>query len=97
MNHTEAAYALILEARKRTGEVQEYHFDALTLKLAHDTRYTPDFLVVLSDGTCELHEVKGFMRDDAHVKTKVAARLFPFVIRVVRKSKAGFSFEEVKP
>ena len=96
MNRTEAAYAVLLEVRRRAGEVAEYHYEALTLKLADDTRYTPDFFVVLADGVCELHEVKGFMRDDARVKVRVAARLFPFRFRVARHSKAtGWQIEEV--
>jgi hypothetical protein len=37
--------------------------------------------VILSDGTLELHEVKGgFERDDAKVKRKVAAGQTPFRI-----------------
>ena len=97
MNKTEAGYALLLEARKRAGQVQDYWFEGLTLKLAHDTRYTPDFFVVLADGSCELHEVKGFMRDDANVKLKVAARLFPFPVFLVRKYLGGFVTEVITP
>ena len=33
-------------------------------------------LVVTADGLLQYHEVKGFWRDDARVKIKVAARLF---------------------
>ena len=97
MNKTETRYATVLEARKRMGEVAEYWFEGLTLKLADDTRYTPDFFVLLANGICELHEVKGFMRGDALVKLKVAARLFPFRIVLVRKDRMGFTIEEVTP
>jgi hypothetical protein len=98
MNATERDYGLVLEARKRAGEVAEYHFEALTFTLAADTRYTPDFVVVLAGGECELHEVKGgFYRDDAKVKAKVCARLYPFRVKVVRRDGKGWSIEDVAP
>lgn len=60
MNNTEAEYAALLEVRRRAGgDVEWYAFEAVTLKLAADTRYTPDFLVMRSDATLECHEVKG--------------------------------------
>lgn len=95
MNKTERAWADVLEARRRAGEIREWHFEAVTLKLAADTRYTPDFFVVNADETCELHEVKGFWRDDAKVKAKVAARLFPFPIVIVQRDKNGWQVETV--
>jgi hypothetical protein len=82
MNGTEAAYADLLTLRQAGGEVAGWWFEALKLRLAGNTFYTPDFLVQLADGLLELHEVKGFWRDDARVKIKVAAAqypLFPFV------------------
>lgn len=96
MNRTERAYAELLEAARIAGTVREWHFEAVTLKLAHDCRYTPDFLVVRPDGACELHEVKGFWRDDAKVKTRVAARVLPFPIYTVRRDgRAGWAVERV--
>lgn len=96
MNRTEAAYADVLEVARIAGQVREWHFEAVTLKIAHDCRYTPDFLVVRSDGTVELHEVKGFWRDDAKVKTRVAARVLPFPIYAVqREGKQGWRVERV--
>lgn len=90
MNRTEAQYADELEARRLGGALRDWRFQALTLKLADDTRYTPDFLVIATDGTLECHEVKGFWRDDAKVKIKVAARLFPFRFVAVQKVKGYF-------
>src|SRR3990167_5729674 len=97
MNATERDYGLVLEARKRAGEITEYHFEALTLLLAADTRYTPDFFVVLTGGECELHEVKGHWREDAKVKATVCARLYPFRVKVVRRDGKGWTIEEVRP
>lgn len=60
MNKTEAEYAALLELRKRAGgDIEWYVFEAITFKLAADTRYTPDFIVMRHDGTLECHEVKG--------------------------------------
>lgn len=86
MNKTEAAYAQHLDLLQRAGLIRSWRFEAITLKLADGTRYTPDFLVEVYDRTPELHEVKGFWRDDALVKYRVAAELFPmFRFRVVRR------------
>lgn len=94
MNKTEARYAAILEARKIAGEIREWHFEAVTLRLGDDCRYTPDFLVVLADGTLEFHETKGFWRDDAKVKVRVAASLFPFRFIAMRLVKGTWHTEE---
>lgn len=88
MNKTEQAYADHLEWLRRMGEVQWFAFEAMTLKLADDTRYTPDFIVMAACGQLEAHEVKGFWKDDARVKIKVAAEKFPFrFIAVKAKAK----------
>ena len=90
MNKLEARYAQHLDLLQRAGQVAAWRFEVVTLKLAVDVRYTPDFLVILPGGELELHETKGFLRDDARVKLRVAARMFPwFVFRLVRWGKAG--------
>lgn len=96
MNGTESSYASYLEMRKRAGDVRGYYFESLKLKLAKNTHYTPDFLVEMQDGSIEIHEVKGFWRDDARVKIKIAARLFPmFKFVAVRKVRKTWSFEKI--
>lgn len=86
MNKTEAAYAQYLDFLQRAGYVKSFRFEAITLRLADGTRYTPDFLVERFDTKPELHEVKGFWREDALVKYRVAAELFPmFLFRVVKR------------
>jgi len=49
---------------------------------------------LLASGELECHEVKGFWRDDARVKIKVAASIYPFRFVAVRKVKGGFTVEE---
>jgi hypothetical protein len=80
MNTWEREYGARLGVLRSAREIQWY--TALdprgrVLRLAYNTTYTPDFLVIANDGRAEFHEVKGFMRDDAAVKIKVAAEMFP--------------------
>lgn len=100
-NNTEKAYGQVLELRKRAGEVLWYAFEGIKLRLADNTSYTPDFAVMLSDRTIELHEVKGapgIFTDDARVKVKVAAEKFPFrfIVAYPRKKRdgGGWTFQE---
>ena len=101
MNKTEAAYAQTLELRKRAGEIIWYAFDAINLRLAEKTHYRGDFFVMLASGELQVHEVKGarsVFADDAKVKVKVAASLFPFKFIVVypqaKKPSGGWEYEE---
>lgn len=85
MNGTEQAYHEHLAQRQHAGEISWFKFEAMTFKLADDTRYTPDFMVMLADGQLQAHEVKGYWTDDARVKTKVAASLFPIEFIAIKK------------
>lgn len=95
MNKSEAAYAQHLEDRKRVGNVAWYRFEGVKLRLADKTFLTIDFAVMLKDGTMEMHEVKGFMQEDANVKIKVAADQYPFRFFVCRKQKLGWSMTPI--
>lgn len=77
-NKTEALYETMLEDMRVAGDVLWYRFEGVKLRLADNTFYTPDFAVMLGTGVMEMHEVKGFWQDDARVKIKVAADLYPF-------------------
>jgi hypothetical protein len=92
MNKTEAAYAQQLERQRLAGEIQDWMYEPIKLFLAKATTYTPDFMVKMVGEEIHMVEVKGFMRDDAAVKIKVAAdkyqRFYRFVL--VRKVKGGW-------
>jgi hypothetical protein len=93
LNRTEKAYLARLRSLFSYVGVQN-----ITLKLGDDCRYTPDFNVIDETGRFVFHEVKGFMREDALVKLKVAARqfrMFHFVL--ARKHGAGWDITEIKP
>lgn len=92
-NKTESAYGAVLEMRKRAGEVAWYAFEGVKLRLADLTFYTPDFAVMLTSGEMEMHEVKGFWEDDARVKIKVAASLFPFRFIGVKSVRGAWEYE----
>lgn len=77
MNRTEAAYAQRLALLQRAGEIQSFRFEPIKFRLAGRTFYTPDFMVVMGD-EIQFHEIKGgYVEDDAAVKIKVAAQMYP--------------------
>jgi hypothetical protein len=94
MNATEAEYARLLDSEKQAGAVAWWKFEGLKFRLADNTFYTPDFAVMLANGELQAHEVKGFWADDARVKIKVAADLYPIQFYALRKQpkKAGGGF-----
>lgn len=95
MNKTEAAYdAHLWGLRGRT--IVWHKFEAVKLRLADTTFYSPDFAVQTISGQIEMHEVKGFWRDDARVKIKVAAALYPFRFLAVTREKSDWKFEEFR-
>lgn len=102
-NKTEAAFALHLRSQHPTGEIYE---QAVTLLLANGLRYTPDFFLpcsfVAGDGlNCAplAYEVKGFMRDDAAAKLKMAARVYPWIrfFLASRRKPYGWQIQEILP
>lgn len=93
MNKGEARYAGVLDTRRAAGVVLAWWYEGLSWRLADETHYRPDFVVMLPDGTVELHEVKAASREDrgedfgatpeAWVKLKVVAEHAPFPVVVV--------------
>ena len=85
MNKTEARYAQRLELLRGSGAVLWWKFEAIKLKLASDCTITVDFAVLTCSGVLEMHDVKGakgVFFDDAKVKMRVAAEMFPFIFKV---------------
>ena len=93
MNKTETEWAMILEARKRAGEILWYQFEGLRLRLADGAYFTPDFPVLNIDGSLEFQEVKGFWREAGKLRIRVAAGLYPFwkfyAVRKIKKKDGG--------
>ncbi len=94
LNKTERAfYNLLMVSNHQCVYVQ-----ALTLKLADDCRLTVDFVHLTQDGKLIFTDVKGFQREDALIKMKVAARMFPmFHFQIVKRIKGNWDITPVKP
>lgn len=104
MNDTERKYAAELDRMVAEGRVARWDFEAVKFRLADNTWYTPDFRVLMADGTEEIHEVKGHWEPAARVRFKVAAEVHPYVFvassrprrKKLAKAKvqsAGWAFE----
>lgn len=91
MNKTEAKYDQYLSLR---SDVVWHKFEGLKFRLADNTFYTPDFAVMLDSGALEAHEVKGFWTDDARVKIKVAADMYPLRFIAIKMSRNAWDIEE---
>lgn len=98
MNKSEKAYAAYLAQLQAVGGILWHKFEGVKLRLADNTFYSPDFAVMMPDGQLEMHEVKGFWQDDARVKIKVAADLYPFKFVAIKarakKDGGGWQVEE---
>lgn len=105
MNKVEASYQEHLELLKRAGEIFDYRWESIKIKLADNTWFNPDFIVFAQDGTVELHDTKGtkkvtrangdresvpWIEEDAKLKLKVVAELWPFRIYSVFKTPEGW-------
>ncbi len=95
MNRWEQLYSEELSGRLTAGDITWFAYEPIRLRLAKATGYTPDFTVVLADGHLEFHEVKGFWRDDARVKIKVAAEMYPWARFVIVTRREKVFYKEV--
>ena len=107
MNKTEAAFAARLETLKQAGAVLWWMFEPIKLRLADATHFTPDFAYLDADGFLWMIDVKGTTKDkqtgkskaytmeDARIKLKIGAELFPFRFATVFRVKGEWRIEEV--
>jgi hypothetical protein len=92
----EGEFLNLLIVSKHEGTILDYREQPMGLRLAPNTFYHPDFLVIDRDQTVTVYEVKGHWEDDARVKIKVAAKEFPwFRFVAVTKSSMGFQYEKI--
>lgn len=101
MNKTERAFWQHLNlAIVNCKEVRQVSREPVKFRLAGRTWYTPDFVVTTLEPQGRefwFIEIKGFMRDDASVKLKVAAETYPCFrwLLVRRAGRHGWSVREV--
>jgi hypothetical protein len=94
MNKLESQYADYLQQKKNAGIIRDYRFEAMKFRLADRTFFTPDFMVTYPD-VIEFHETKGYFEEDAKIKIKVVAALFPeFSFIAVYWKKKEWVYEE---
>lgn len=94
MNKTEKHRAIQLEALKRDGQIREWGFESMSLKLGDGAYYTPDFMVIEKDGTLRFEETKGHWREAARVRIKVASSIFPCKFTAMQLVKGEWKSEE---
>lgn len=93
MNGLERKFADYLDILIANGNIVRWDYEAEKLRLADNTFYSPDFRVVENDGKIVFYETKGFWRDDARAKIKIAAFLHPYRFTGVQLVKKEWVFE----
>ncbi len=87
----EANYARYLEWMKVRNEISDWLHEPETFwfeKIRRGVRsYLPDFKVVLTDGTIEWHEVKGWMDAKSKTKLRRMKKYYPSETVIVRDQK----------
>ena len=103
MSKVEIAYDAHLALQKAAGEIVEFWFEKITLKLGPDCRYSPDFMVMRTDRVLELHETKPIggagirakggprFGNDSIVKLRACAGSFPFPCFIVTPEDKGMT------
>ncbi|WP_458763641.1 hypothetical protein [Cupriavidus basilensis] len=99
-NKTERAYAALLDEEKRQGLVIDWKFHPMRVRLADNTFYEVDFVVLHADMSLAIHETKGgFVTAHGQMKIKLCAEVLPY-FRMVKATKlpakqgGGFKREE---
>lgn len=84
----EANYGRYLQTLRESGVIVDWKHEPKTFIFPEElTSYLPDFLVVLNDGTIELHEVKGWMDERSIKKLELMRKYYPEQkIRVIKAS-----------
>ncbi|MED5545685.1 MAG: DUF1064 domain-containing protein [Pseudomonadota bacterium] len=100
MNQTEAKFDAHLATLKLAGEVLWYEFEAIKLKLAPKTFLSVDFAVLPADTMrltmIDVKGAKAIVQEDAAVKMRVAASMFPFTFQYAFPIKGGgWQIEEI--
>ena len=108
LSKVEERYSSYLTLRKLAGEIQDFWPHQLTWKLTEGAHYRADFLVMLRDGSLQIHETKGgkrskstgewkpFGEEDAMLKIKLVAAQVPFPVLIAFEAgKDNWQFQEI--
>lgn len=100
MNKTESAYAELLEQRRLSGEILDWKFHPLRVRLADNTYYEVDFMSLDADMLITMHETKGgFTTDKGQMKIKLCAEVLPWfrmvkATKLAKKEGGGWKIED---
>lgn len=100
MNGTERAWAVQLDAKKLVGEVLDWKFHPMNVRLANNTFYEVDFLVLRSDMRIEVQETKGgHTTEKGQMKIKLCAEVLPWflmtkITKLPKKDGGGWKIED---
>ncbi len=100
MNKTEEAYSVLLDQQKQAGEILDWKFHPMNVRLADNTFYEVDFLVVAKDRELQIHETKGtYTTEVGNIKIKLCAEVLPWFrfikcIKQAKKNGGGWEFKE---
>lgn len=98
MNKVERDYAAHLAAEFRAGVVKWWRWESIKLRISDSCFITIDFFVMTEDGFLEAHDTKGckvkksttgerygtpYIEEDAQVKLRAVAEMFPFQVKAV--------------
>lgn len=79
MNKTEAEYAKELDRQQVAGLILGYKFHPMRIRLADNTFYEVDFLVMHADQSLCIHETKGgYTSEKGQLKIKLVAEVMPW-------------------
>lgn len=96
MNGMERACGKYLDQLKLAGQVLWWAFQPVRLLIAQGDRsayYRPDFWVQIADRSFQFWETKGFEREAAIVRLKVAAGLYPIPFILMKRDGNGWRRE----
>jgi len=95
---TEERFAEHLALQLAANEIKGWLYEPLRFNLGGGAWYKPDFRATELDGTWTFFEVKGFWREAARLRIKIAAAAHPDVRFVgVRLIKGVWEFEDFGP
>lgn len=100
MNDTEAEYSQLLEQKKRSGEILDWRFHPMNVRLAPRVFYEVDFLVLTADLQVQIHEVKGgYTTDKGQMKIRLCADALPWfgffkATKLPKRDGGGWKMEE---
>lgn len=97
MNNTERAFAALLAEWQHMGTIVWWKFHPMRVRLAKNTYYEIDFLVLRSDGLIVIYETKGgYTSEKGQMKIKLCAEALPVfkIIKAVKSKSGGWNFDE---